>query len=97
MLCVKNMNDKVTCERHGEAFSTYVCEHLVGAIGVGWYSAVPTEDDPWPSAWCEKCNEAYSAEGEWNERSEKSVNLKAKLICHHCYENFRNQCKVHNV
>ena len=91
------MNDKVTCECHGEAYATYVCKHLVGASGIGWYSAEPVADDQWPNAWCEECNKAYVAEGEWNERSEKAAKLEAKLICHVCYENFRSQCQVHNV
>lgn len=91
------MNNKITCEHHGEAYETYICEHLVGASNVDWHSAEPVEDDPWPSAWCEQCNEAFLAEGEWNERSENAANLNVKLVCHHCYEDFKSQCKVHNV
>ena len=88
------MNNKVTCENHGEANETFVCEHLVGASGANWYSAEPTENDPWPSAWCMKCHESFLQEGEWNEKSENSASLTAKLLCHCCYEETKTKCNV---
>ena len=94
---MNHTDNKITCEHHGEAYQTYVCEHLVNAVGIDWYSSEPFEDDPWPSAWCTKCNEAFSAEGEWNDHSEEAANLNVKLICHYCYESFRSQCSVYDV
>lgn len=91
------MKDKVTCKAHGEAIATYVCEHLVGASGVGWHSAPPDNEELWPNAWCDQCNKAFEKEGEWNEHSEAEANLKAKLLCNFCYEEFRNRCTVHHV
>ena len=90
-----NKNKTVTCECHGEAYESFVCEHLTNASGVDWYSAEPIDDDPWPSAWCDKCHKAFLAEGEWNEKSENAANLKADLICHQCYESIRAKCNVH--
>ncbi len=62
------MNNTITCENHGEANETFVCEHLVGASSVNWYSAAPTKNDLWPSAWCKKCHQSFITEGEWNEK-----------------------------
>jgi hypothetical protein len=84
--------ERVECTKHGTPYETFVYEHLVGASGVKWFSSAPTADDPWPSAWCEKCQRAFAAEGKWNELSEQAANLKAKLLCHHCYEQFRDAC-----
>ncbi len=92
LYAMNESEDKVRCECHGEAYTTFVCEHLVGASGLEWYSSEPTDEDRWPSAWCSKCHEAFSLEGEWNDRSERAAALKAKLICHYCYEDFRSQC-----
>ena len=86
--------EKIECRTHGTAYATFVCEHLIGASGVRWYSAEPIEDDKWPSAWCDQCQSAFAVEGEWNEKSESAANLKAKLLCHHCYENTKSRCQV---
>jgi hypothetical protein len=89
--------EKVTCASHGEAYATYICEHLVGAVNVDWYSEEPNKDDLWPDAWCARCQREFAAEGEWNEKSERAAGLAIKLICHHCYEQFRSQCRTHNI
>jgi len=88
-------SDKVTCDTHGEAFSTFVCEHLLRGSGLEWYSAEPTDDNQWPDAWCEKCHTAYAKEGEWNEKSE--VGVKITLLCHLCYERTKAKCQVQYV
>ena len=87
--------DKVECEAHGEARSTFVCKHLLGARGIGWYSAAPDATDPWPDAWCEQCHAAFESEGEWNEVSEAKTEI--KLLCHHCYESTKARCHVHYI
>ena len=91
------MNNKVNCKSHGTANETFVCEHLVGASGINWYSASPIKNDLWPSAWCEKCHQSFLKESEWNEKSEKCANLTAKILCHHCYEETKKQCNAHLV
>ena len=77
-------DDKVSCAAHGEAYPTYVCKHLVERPVQRWHSAVPSEDNRWPDAWCRKCNVEFLKEGEWNEKNEKT--LVAKVLCHKCYE-----------
>jgi hypothetical protein len=42
--------DRIECATHGQAYATYVCEHLVRASGAEWYSAEPIDEDPWPGA-----------------------------------------------
>ena len=86
---------KVTCGTHGEAYEAYVCEHLIGASGLKWYSHEPSEENPWPDAWCGRCHTEFEREGEWNETSEASVNI--KLICHQCYERTKAKCSVHYI
>ena len=75
---------KVSCASHGEAYATYVCQHLARNPAQRWHCDEPSADDRWPDAWCPKCNVAFLKEGEWNERNEKG--LVAKILCHRCYE-----------
>ena len=84
--------EKVSCDTHGEAYEAYVCKHLVGASGLTWHSHEPSEEHPWPDAWCGQCHVAFEREGEWNEKSEVGVNI--KLICHQCYERTKKSCSV---
>ncbi len=76
--------DKVSCSTHGEAYTTYVCEHLVKNPVQRWYSSPPSADNRWPDAWCLQCNAVFLKEGEWNERNEDTVI--PKILCHKCYE-----------
>jgi hypothetical protein len=87
--------DRVECATHGQAYATYVCEHLVRASGAEWYSAEPIDEDPWPGAWCKKCHAEFLTAGEWNEASEEAAGLKLSLLCHFCYEATKARCIVH--
>jgi len=49
-----------------------------------WYCDYPSEDNPWPDAWCKQCDAEFQKEGEWNEKNEGA--MKIKLLCNHCYE-----------
>ncbi len=89
------MSAKIHCHTHGEAFEAFVCKHLVGTENKSWFSVEPTKDDPWPDSWCEECHQDFLKEGEWNDIS--SEKLEAKLVCHHCYEIFRENCNVHYI
>lgn len=77
---------KLLCASHGEAFPAYVCQHLLPGGTAEWCSSRPTPDNPWPSAWCETCHEAFAKEGEWNAKSEAEADLQVRAICHRCYE-----------
>jgi hypothetical protein len=87
--------DKIECDTHGQAFTTFVCQHLVGGEGLEWHSTEPDEENPWPDAWCGECNAAFEREGEWNEKSESEVRI--KIVCHRCYESTKARCTVHYV
>jgi hypothetical protein len=88
--------DEITCEAHGKAYATFVCQHLLKKRRQTWHCEPATDDEPWPSAWCDVCHEAYVAEGEWNDRSEAAANLDevVQVICHRCYEMLRGGQKV---
>ena len=88
---------KIMCASHGERFSTFICKHLLGAKDVAWYSGEPSPENPWPSAWCEQCHQAFLTEGEWNERSNSAANLEIVAVCHSCYESFKIRCVPHGI
>ncbi len=74
------------CTEHGKANAAYICEHLAMNPEQQWYCDYPSEDNPWPDAWCELCDTEFQKEGEWNEKNDNF--LKIKMICNHCYELF---------
>jgi hypothetical protein len=78
---------EIKCNRHGTAYATYVCEHLVEDPGQTWFSEEPDAENPWPDSWCAVCDAYFQEHGEWIEENEK--NLKIQLLCHRCYEMFR--------
>ena len=80
---------KIKCNTHETGFEAFVCEHLIAEPHQEWFSDLRTEINPWPDAWCAKCDQAFQEEGEWNERNEPK--LKIKLICHHCYKQLRSE------
>jgi hypothetical protein len=79
--------DELNCKIHGPAFSTYICDHLFANPRQKWFSDVATGSDPWPDAWCQECNDLFDQQGEWNDKN--SGGLKARLLCHRCYEAHR--------
>lgn len=80
-------SNHVECGTHGRAYAAYICGHLAWNPMQRWYGYPPTEDDPWPDAWCAKCEEALQTAGDWNEENETAVDI--KLLCSHCYESAR--------
>ena len=74
---------RIRCDGHGDAWETYVCKHLLGKPAQEWFSEHPEEDNPWPDAWCAKCDRAFAREGEWNERNEAECPI--ELVCSACY------------
>jgi hypothetical protein len=82
------MPKKVQCATHGESQEAFVCSHLLGeAAGLGFNRDDPTPENPFPDAWCDDCELIRSAQGGWNEESEKLV--KISLLCSGCYERSR--------
>ncbi|MDR2188600.1 MAG: hypothetical protein LBE62_11220 [Azonexus sp.] len=79
-----NDEDTIQCTEHGEATATFICEHLVANPQQRWYCDYPSEDNPWPDAWCGECDAEFEKEGEWNEKNECAANI--KIVCNYCYE-----------
>jgi hypothetical protein len=77
-------DDSIQCSEHGEMNAAYICEHLAADPKQQWFCAYPSEDNPWPDAWCGQCDAEFRKEGEWNERNEGTA--KIKIVCNGCYE-----------
>jgi hypothetical protein len=86
------MSNTVHCHAHGECEETFVCSHLSeGSAGLGFNRAEPTEEEPFPDAWCDDCDLILEAHQGWNEESEKLIEI--RLLCSGCYE----QCHIRNM
>lgn len=73
---------------HGESQQAFVCSHLAGnTSGLGFNRNEPTEDNPFPDAWCDDCELIRAAHDGWNQESEKLT--KIVLLCSGCYERSR--------
>ncbi len=82
------MSDKVQCAKHGESEKAYVCVHLSGdAAGLGFNRNDPTDENPFPDAWCDDCELIRSTDGGWDEENEKLAQI--SLLCAECYERSR--------
>jgi hypothetical protein len=79
-----SQSDAIQCATHGQATATYICGHLFSNSKQHWISDFPSEDEPWPDAWCERCDVEYLKKDEWNETNQSCLQL--RLICAHCYE-----------
>ena len=76
--------DRIKCPTHGEANCTYVCSHLASDPRQRWYCNYPSNDDPYPDAWCSACEQAFQQQGEWNEANKQTSNV--RVFCHYCYD-----------
>jgi len=82
------MADTINCAVHGESDKTFVCSHLAGeTVGLGFNRNEPSDESPFPDAWCDDCELVREAHGGWNDESEKLV--KIVLLCAGCYERSR--------
>ena len=82
------MPDKVLCQTHGERPQTFVCSHLArDNSGVGFNRDDPTEENPFPDAWCDDCELIRASHGEWTEQAQELS--KISLLCSACYERAR--------
>ncbi len=84
------MTDEMECSIHGNAKNTCVCTHLAGnAGGLGFHRAQPTEQGPFPDAWCDDCEIIRAAHNGWNEESDALTTF--VLVCPDCYEESRRR------
>jgi hypothetical protein len=86
------MPDIVYCDSHGEAEITFVCSHLAeGSAGAGFNRDEPTEEHPFPDAFCDNCDLILEAHKGWTDESEKLIEI--RLLCSRCYE----LCRIRNT
>ena len=79
------MGDLVQCDVHGEGERAYVCSHLAEhGVGLGFNANDPSEEDPFPDAWCDECELIRAAHDGWTDETEKLVTV--LLLCSGCYE-----------
>ena len=79
------MAETIHCHNHGECEQTFVCSHLTeGAAGLGFNRGEPSEDNPFPNAWCDNCDLIYQAHQGWNDEAEDL--LEVRIVCSGCYE-----------
>src|SRR5688572_24438369 len=95
----KQMSDsdkRITCDTHGAADATFLCQHLAGGERLGFYIGYDSDnpDALYPDAWCGGCDKVRQAEGGWNDKSEKFAGI--KLLCAHCYEAARDRNWLQN-
>jgi hypothetical protein len=83
---------QIECATHGNAFQTFVCEHLALNPAQKWFSQEPDDTNRWPDAWCAICDAFFQEEGEWNDKN--ASKMRAELLCHRCYERFRSKQKL---
>jgi hypothetical protein len=82
------MADMIECSTHGQCQATYVCTHLVGeSAGLGFNRNDPSDDNPFPDAWCDDCEIIRLAADGWDEESEKLAQI--VMLCSGCYERAR--------
>jgi len=82
------MPDKIHCDTHGETDQTFVCTHLVGEdTGLGFNRNDPTDDNPFPDAWCDNCEIIRASHGGWEDTPSELT--KIRLLCSGCYERAR--------
>jgi hypothetical protein len=81
---MKDGSKHIMCEEHGTATTTYVCSHLVDDPLQRWHSDRASPDNPWPDAWCDRCNVKSARDGEWNESNSDGIEI--QILCNYCYE-----------
>ena len=82
------MTGKIHCDTHGETTETFVCVHLLGeAKGLGFHREPPTDENPFPDAWCDNCELIRAAHGGWNDTPDDLTTI--RLLCSDCYERAR--------
>lgn len=93
------MDNKLTCDIHGDRKIAFVCQHLLNGDKQGFWKPFdtdPTEEYTSESlnAWCNNCDEVLCEAGAWNDRSEKYANI--QLICDYCYFEIKKKNKLNS-
>lgn len=79
------MDKKVHCETHGECQESFVCNHLASpSAGLGFNRDEPSEEKPFPDAWCDDCEVIFQAHNGWTDEAQKLATI--VMLCSDCYE-----------
>lgn len=90
------MDERVHCDIHGERALTIVCHHIVEGTALLWRQAEPpTKDNPFPDAWCEKCEVQFINRGGWTDESLAFADL--QVLCDGCYQRIRAEVAATQV
>ena len=81
--------DTVQCKTHGESGATYICKHLAENRAQRWHCDYPSEDNPWPDAWCDLCNAEFLKQNEWNDANQEFAGI--RIFCSSCYERAKGE------
>jgi hypothetical protein len=77
--------ETIQCDKHGESEKTYICVHLKGDdAGLGFNRDEPSDEDPFPDAWCDACEIVRAEYGGWEGVPDGLCQL--ALLCSGCYE-----------
>jgi hypothetical protein len=76
----------VQCERHGNNREAFMCKHLLGGVGLGFFCDTEDVSNPYPDAWCSECQGVL---GESSEFEDDYARLTFKLVCGGCYEEIK--------
>jgi hypothetical protein len=91
---MSNPNQKMVCPDHGESYATFICQHLCGGRGLGFFFA--DENDPEelrPDAWCGDCDRLLAESGgRWSEKAEAAAGVTS--VCARCYDGVRRNNEV---
>ncbi|MBB3674275.1 hypothetical protein [Modestobacter versicolor] len=83
----------IACGEHGASPPAFLCGHLFDSVSpVGVVTSTDAvEPGDRPGAWCESCDAALVQQGEWNDESERDLDLRA--VCVRCWDDIvaRNQ------
>jgi hypothetical protein len=79
----------IHCDRHGQGRMAFVCQHLVGGSGLGFFHS---DNGPYPDAWCGDCDDLMMQTGHWTAKAECVAGI--KIVCHRCYVNIRRRNRV---
>ena len=83
-----DMANTIHCHVHGECTEAFVCSHLTeGSAGLGFNREEPSEEKPFPDAWCDDCDLIFQAHEGWTDESQELVEI--RVLCSGCYERAR--------
>ena len=79
----------VRCDRHGANHEAFVCTHLVAGRYLGFFCRLDEPANPFPDAWCTRCESIRMQFDGWNAESESMIDI--ALVCGGCYEEIRSR------